>query len=709
MEVTVVPSSSCYFAGEEATFDIIFTNVTTPSVVPRSHTHRRGHSISSAPLARPPTSPGVFGHKYAPSSPAVVAATAPLSSPVRRGIVGSSTNEHSPSNTRPNRATPKPLPSSLSRSDVVQLVLGNTASSKSRGDVSTNPFPIHHPHARKQSVQWNTIESAPSTANPSSYSLQLAPISESHSPIIPSTPPVPSPAPSSLSNPKGNTPGNGARPLSRGLGIDFPSIPRTNEKPGPRSASAGTLPIQGAETLLWAYAQVMGSIEMDTKTTNPVVLASIKSKLTRSGPVGAGRMDLHDQTPSSNRNVESSWSTFLGLKSPRVVSPVPASFFSGLFSSRSSPAVNVASDVNAEDIPMLVPSQVMLAVDLTLAPGESKAYTYSMTLPRALPPTYRGRSFRISYSLVVGTCRGNSAGIDSQSRLLRIPIRVYNAVSVRVPSVRYNLLWPSVHPGKTRATASVKDAPPKPAIGAKNNTLNPMTGSGLVGFGRDLLGNEPWAENTGVRTREDMIDHDSGDESRLAVEILTRHAKTASFDVHRGGTSVASLMLPKTTLRLGETVQGVVTFNKSQQGVRVAKLDCFLETYENLPEPLMVAPAKRVGSRRVQSEQHNDMVFHLQRAYFSLDIPSDASPGFGIHIADEEKAGGLEWRLRMCFLVCDDSDNMDSVGPDGEWGNSFSAGDGSRLGQLETVECEIPISVLPAHTVFGSMPVSFSV
>lgn len=55
--------------------------------------------------------------------------------------------------------------------------------------------------------------------------------------------------------------------------------------------------------------------------------------------------------------------------------------------------------------------------------------TYSVRLPSALPPTYRGRTFKFSYNLVVGTCRGRAAGADSQSRLLRIPLRVYNHVS----------------------------------------------------------------------------------------------------------------------------------------------------------------------------------------------------------------------------------------------------------------------------------------
>lgn len=63
IRVVVTPSQASYFAGEPFLVTITFTNTRTPEALtaPRSasHAHRRGaHSISSVPLARPPTSPG---------------------------------------------------------------------------------------------------------------------------------------------------------------------------------------------------------------------------------------------------------------------------------------------------------------------------------------------------------------------------------------------------------------------------------------------------------------------------------------------------------------------------------------------------------------------------------------------------------------------------------------------------------------------------
>jgi hypothetical protein len=137
------------------------------------------------------------------------------------------------------------------------------------------------------------------------------------------------------------------------------------------------------------------------------------------------------------------------------------------------------------------------------------------------------------------------------------------------------------------------------------------------------------------------------------------------------------------------------------------KVSVLLETQERIP-PSLAGGVKPTGLRRVQAEQHNDMVVSLQRTPFALDIPSDASPGFAVDVG-RDGGGGLEWRVRICFLVGDGDARLDLVGGDGEWGVSKAAGDGEGLGKLETVECEVPIIVLPAHTVFASIPVSFPV
>ena len=57
--------------------------------------------------------------------------------------------------------------------------------------------------------------------------------------------------------------------------------------------------------------------------------------------------------------------------------------------------------------------------------------SYTIKLPDNLPPTFKGRSLRFSYELVVGICRAGSASggsSNSISRVMKVPIRMYNHV-----------------------------------------------------------------------------------------------------------------------------------------------------------------------------------------------------------------------------------------------------------------------------------------
>ena len=93
VQVTVTPSQSSYFAGETFSVTVTFTNTrssaldsSTPSS--RPHTHKRGaHSISSAPLARPPTSPGTPRTSVQPTQ-SLSKHTDDLQS--RKGLIGKS-------------------------------------------------------------------------------------------------------------------------------------------------------------------------------------------------------------------------------------------------------------------------------------------------------------------------------------------------------------------------------------------------------------------------------------------------------------------------------------------------------------------------------------------------------------------------------------------------------------------------------------------
>lgn len=98
IRVVVTPSQSAYFAGETLSVTITFTNTRTrsPEAGPNrsARTHKRAsHSISSAPIARPPTSPaGLYKPQTpGPESPAIPSRQSSLGDgtlPRRRGLIG---------------------------------------------------------------------------------------------------------------------------------------------------------------------------------------------------------------------------------------------------------------------------------------------------------------------------------------------------------------------------------------------------------------------------------------------------------------------------------------------------------------------------------------------------------------------------------------------------------------------------------------------
>ncbi|ORY33810.1 Rgp1-domain-containing protein [Naematelia encephala] len=161
---------------------------------------------------------------------------------------------------------------------------------------------------------------------------------------------------------------------------------------------------------------------------------------------------------------------------------------------------------------------------------------------------------------------------------------------------------------------------------------------------------------TFIRGDDELVD-EGLEGSGEAVEVLSRHSQKASFDIAKEGDIVAVLTLIKTTYRLGESVLGVVSFNDHCSDRRVLKLSAFLESHEIIPENLLPVSANTAGRAkqpalaRLHAEHHSAYAINTSRLSFSLDIPSDATPGFQLAAGPEGDTGGLEWRVRLAFLV----------------------------------------------------------
>jgi hypothetical protein len=252
---------------------------------------------------------------------------------------------------------------------------------------------------------------------------------------------------------------------------------------------------------------------------------------------------------------------------------------------------------------------------------------------------------------------------------------------------------------------------------------------------------------------------------------------SASYDIAKDGEIVAVLTLIKTTYRLGETVLGVVTFNKPDGERRVlkvrpsrlpppnpvalshtdrAQLTAYLESHELIPENLLPLSASSSGRTRqpplsrLHAEHRESYAIHTSRLAFGLDIPSDATPAFSLAAGKDGFKGGLEWRVRLAFLVSvphRKHRRSVSLGREGDGGRTGSLGTAVHLipsgvrgeadnrffsasGVLaplvqadtsngkahagpgvaweglrtETVECEVPVKVLAGNTAFVVRP-----
>ncbi|KAJ7281784.1 Rgp1-domain-containing protein [Mycena rebaudengoi] len=745
VRIVVTPTQSSYFAGEPFSVTITFTNTRSPAPGPSRITpltHKRGaHSISSAPIARPPTSPGT------PRTPVQPLPRPPRDDrPGRKGLIGRTavSSPPIPANTgslpalaelRRKKLLAKSLSVSIAPPDLEVLVRG-TQTPRSASVVpdsgsplspqlptslsrrsDTLPLASTHPHARKHSVfegpqlQLQEIISSPisastngtlpspytPSASSSTFSLALDPIAESTAYPYPPKSALPTSPSHGHSVSISTTPTARTIPRRASQSSAQPYVQSQSQlglgHPGPvppRSAFSATFAPPNTELLLYAYASLTGRAVLAPFTgAGTPALGALRAALLRPGPGrarGGGSLSLQAAGGVVPRHRRSG-SFSAGLRA----------LGAGIGIWGRTPSGGEADERTAEGwaesdpetpLPTLEVPPEMLAVDLTLGPGESRSYVYTFLLPANLPPTFKGRTLRFSYELVVGACR--AAGTSSSvSRVMKVPIRVYNNVVVGRPARPYDLMWPVARRIATPVTTPTSPHPPalsadpKPFVQERHGsqlmstTAHPpeTQSSGSVAelerYATRLLAasSSPSASDFPWGVGEESLG--AGGEGsggglsgcREAVEVLTRNLKKVSYDITKDGVTVAVLTFPKSAFRLGETVNGVVEVNWREGRGRVLQLTALLEAHESLPTTLATPPSTPATGRylrRVHAEHHARFALGTLRLGFALDIPSDGSPAFGVVSSPpfapgmesgNLDAGGLEWKVRICLLV----------------------------------------------------------
>jgi len=317
----------------------------------------------------------------------------------------------------------------------------------------------------------------------------------------------------------------------------------------------------------------------------------------------------------------------------------------------------------------------------------------------------------------------------------------------------YDLLWPVARRRLAQVQAKVEEVNMK-LVAKQQLPLGLATTGSLLqlqSYARQLVPTLGHAAGTGEEDEENEMGGCRG-----AVEVLTRNPRKVSYDIAKDGTKVAVLTFVKPAYRLGETILGVLDFNEPVGCVKVVKFSATLEAHESMPSSLTEEPRQL---RRVHAEYHAALVPDTMRTSFSLDIPSDATPAFRISMSKEEEEylGGLEWKVRMSFLVAVGKRELRHLTKNGTssggWGTSWSASaslapfgrtsepvpsagtagsgwgsvftspflgsgaagkvvddeDGGRWErvELQTVECEVGVTVWPGATMFRAVESHF--
>ncbi|BGP42252.1 Golgi membrane exchange factor (Ric1p-Rgp1p) subunit [Rhodotorula kratochvilovae] len=449
-------------------------------------------------------------------------------------------------------------------------------------------------------------------------------------------------------------------------------------------------------SVLWAFAHLEGAFEVDESLIKPAEFVGIKRLLAGGqGGVGVGGGTLEE------RRAGGGWRSWLfggGAGGAAQGREDEGGEGAASLEERKKRAVEERA------VPMLSCPPSILGVDVMLKPGESRSYTYTLRIPADLPPSFRGRAIKFNYHLVVGTHRvllGPSAALagdapragrakGSVSRVMRVPLRVYNHVGVTGARPFYDLTNPVIFQRDEATTADVDDRKAQQAVQAPK-VVRPDTGkadfesyastllASVVTNSPELVARSPGLSPTleAVRSpslmeappalRPEMSSHrggageafgveEEGGGCKAAVEIVSRNSQKVSYDINKDGYQVASLTLVKSAYRLGETVNGSVLINGAEG--RVLRVSARLETHELVETSIATLPAPRMRQiTRRQHAEHHEMVLDSARIGFALAIPSGATPDFGT------SGVKLQWSVKLSFLVIPPSPDAPPGGP----------------------------------------------
>lgn len=409
------------------------------------------------------------------------------------------------------------------------------------------------------------------------------------------------------------------------------------------------------ESLMMGYAQIQGSFVLDGSLVSLGPFEQVKKKGAVGGR-GGGVVGLEPTKRDTGLlrgfgwgNISNSLGDFLGGGELSTIKEMRGA-------------------ANSKSIPLLSTPQSILFVDLQLAPGESRSYEYTFRLPKGLPPTHKGKTIKISYSLIIGTQRVGGVK-EQQVRSVEIPFRVLGSVNSHGEILGHDLMSPYII---LRDAAEVKSlGKHSRAHKSKASFGPPATMNEFLNYVDDLATRPRDSAGAALlspteSTQRRPSTYEEVATAKEAIHLAIMRSNMASdgqqsanrFEIARNGQRVGVVMLTRPAYRLGEVITMAIDFTDAD--IPCYAVHATLETSERVDSSLAVrseSSLQRV-TRKVYVAS-SEAAMYSRRVVFTPTIPISATPEFvttGVN---------LEWKIRVEFVV------------------PFQGSDATQLGELQ--------------------------
>lgn len=415
---------------------------------------------------------------------------------------------------------------------------------------------------------------------------------------------------------------------------------------------------------MMGFAQVSGSFTLDGSLVSEAPFDAVKRRAVIGGHGGGGVVGVERASKEAGLFGSFGWGSI-------------GESFNGLLGGGQLSSIKEMKGIaNARNIPLLSTPKSILFIDLNLAAGESKSYSYSFTLPRGLPPSHRGRAIRVSYQLVIGTQRPVAGLNQSQPiRYVEIPFRVFGGVNAQGEDLGHDLMSPYVIL-KDQARTAVTDESRILPVSHKQANLG-----GFEDFheyvDRLLYSSDndsthevlsPSSEAplpTPTSTVTPATDQHRASARSLIDQAMRNSTLAANpkqsqthFTIAQSSVPIATIILSRAILRLGDTLTCLVDFS-------IARAPCYaveftLESTEMVDPSFAIRSVQSIerATRRIWARRTESAVW-AKRRVFTAQIPAQATPGFGTTVV------GLEWCVRL-EMVTGPAERMSATNVDDE-------------------------------------------